>query len=332
MQPKLSIVIKTFNEAAKIGRTLDSVVRAIDALPFEVEIILADSCSTDDTVAIARRYPVRIVQFQHPEERGCGAGVQLGYQFARGELIYFLDGDMELQPDYLPKAIAALEQDSQLAGVAGLLEDTRVRNLVDQVRQRNKLSTREGHVPFLNGGGLYRRSAIEQAGGYAADRNLKAYEEADLGLRLTAAGYHLARLPDLAALHTGHDMDAVELMRRHWKSRRAMAAGVFLRGAIGQRHLPGVIQEFKLSLITLLIWLGGLLTAILTQDLRWMLAPALVFACAFILLTLLKKSVRHAVFSVSAWHYTLAAILVGLTYPRRPPNQRIESREAVEGI
>ena len=45
----------------------------------------------------------------------------------------------------------------------------------------------------MNGGGLYRRSAIEQTG-YLSDRNLHGYEEFDLGIRLRDAGWQLHRL------------------------------------------------------------------------------------------------------------------------------------------
>ena len=65
------------------------------------EVILADSYSTDRTVKIASRYPVRIVQLRHPEERCCGVGPQLGYQYAQGEFIYLMDGDMTLLEGFL---------------------------------------------------------------------------------------------------------------------------------------------------------------------------------------------------------------------------------------
>lgn len=323
----LSIVIKSYNEAAKIARTLDSVFQAIRALPFAVEVILADSCSTDATVEIARQYPIRIVQFRHAEERGCGAGVQLGYQFAKGELIYFLDGDMELMPDYLPKAIAALEQDARLAGVAGVLEDTRVRNLVDQIRQKNGLSAKAGLVSFLNGGGLYKRRAIGLAGGYAADQNLKAFEEADLGLRLTAAGFKLLRLPIVAVRHTGHDADAFDLMKRHWKSRRAMAAGVFLRGALFRQHFWHAAYEQKYPLVTLFIWITAAAMSLTNAGFSLMLFPILFFVLIALVLSFKKRSFRHAGFSIIDWHYIAIAILVGMSYSRRDPTVVIDAVE-----
>ena len=72
-----SIIIKALNEEKGIAATLQSALRTLKAVGGEV--ILADSCSSDRTVEIARGFPVRIVQLTHPQERCCGVGPQLGY-------------------------------------------------------------------------------------------------------------------------------------------------------------------------------------------------------------------------------------------------------------
>ena len=56
----VSIVIKALNEQAHIEACLSSALRSLQGIGGEV--VLADSCSSDATVALARRYPVRIVQ------------------------------------------------------------------------------------------------------------------------------------------------------------------------------------------------------------------------------------------------------------------------------
>jgi len=57
---KLTIGIKAFNEEQHIAASLASAVEAARAL--DGEVVLADSCSTDRTVEIAKTFPVRIVQ------------------------------------------------------------------------------------------------------------------------------------------------------------------------------------------------------------------------------------------------------------------------------
>ena len=95
-----------------------------------------------------------------------------------------------------------------------------MRNWFDRHRLKNKPYAGPDEVEWLSGGGLYRRAAIEDSGGYAGNRNLKAYEEAELGLRLRSQGWRLLRIPALAILHTGHADSTCSLIARHWRSGR----------------------------------------------------------------------------------------------------------------
>ncbi|HEY0885382.1 MAG TPA: glycosyltransferase, partial [Ramlibacter sp.] len=68
----VSIIIKAFNEEKNICAAIESSLAA--AAEVGGEVILADSNSTDRTVELASRYPIRIVQLVHSHERCCGAG------------------------------------------------------------------------------------------------------------------------------------------------------------------------------------------------------------------------------------------------------------------
>lgn len=310
----LSIVIKARNEAAKIAAALRSAQLAAQRLaPMPVEIVLADSCSNDATLAVAADFPVRIVQFLAAAEIGCGAGVELGYQASRGDFVYLMDGDMELDADFLPAALAALQADPGLAGVGGRVVDTAVRNAFDRIRVNNRAVTQAGAAPWLGGGGLFRRTAIDQAGGYAGHPDLLAYEEAELGMRLRAAGWRLQRLDRVAVRHDGHAVGGIELLRRHWRSGRAMAAGVLLRSAWRKPWWRDALHPSRHALLVLGWWL---LAAVLLAG--W---PALLPAWAAASLAgvalhaLRKRDARHALFSVLSWHVQLAALFASLARP-----------------
>src|ERR671912_195102 len=100
---KISVIIKALNEEKNIARTIESCIDALKG--FESEIVLADGISQDGTVEIASRYPVKIVQLQRPEDRGCGIAPQLGYQYCSGDFVYLIDGDMVLHANFLRHAI-----------------------------------------------------------------------------------------------------------------------------------------------------------------------------------------------------------------------------------
>ena len=183
---KVSIVIKAFNEEEDIEASIRSALAAIERVGGEV--ILADSVSTDNTVSIARQFPVNIVQLKNIEDRRCGVGPQLGYQSARGQYVYILDGDMEMDPDFLLVAIEAMENNPGLGGVGGLIEELSTASYQFRGHKRRKSKEILGEVKWLEGGGLYRRQALEQVH-YFSNRNLHAYEEQDLDLRLNHADW-----------------------------------------------------------------------------------------------------------------------------------------------
>src|SRR5262249_3414297 len=155
------------------------------------EVILADSASTDRTIEIARRYPIKIVQMTRVQDRSCGAGAQLGYQHSKGRYVWLVDGDMALKPAFLAAAVQFLDNHPDVAGGGGMLTEQETANLECVKRSANEYSVRRpGLVTRLDGGGVYRRAAIESVG-YLADRNMHGSEELELGARLIARGWRL---------------------------------------------------------------------------------------------------------------------------------------------
>lgn len=325
-QPVLSVLIKALNEEARIAACLEAVLAATQGI--ETEIVLADSISTDRTVAIASQYPVRIVQFQRIEDRGCGAAVQLAYQHARGAYLYVLDADMILQPEFIEVGMARLHADPKLAGVGGLIVDKRVNTLADKRRvEAARKQESDVFVAELGGGGLYRRSAIEEVG-YLSNRWLAAFEEADLGARLTAAGWTLLRLKQAAVEHEGHQESNLKMIRRLWRNGRAKATGVFLRSALGKPWWPQAARKQKHVLLVPLLHIAPLLASAMAPSLGLaLLTWLLVWLLQCGLLALKKRSVRAAAWSFFFWHYFAVAAAIGFTSPQRDPLDIIDSIE-----
>jgi rSAM/selenodomain-associated transferase 2 len=84
----ISIIIPTYNEADQIGQTI-SKTRA-SAGDAEIEFIVADGGSTDDTVSIARKRGATTIVC---DRKGRGAQMNQGAGIAQGEILYFLHAD-----------------------------------------------------------------------------------------------------------------------------------------------------------------------------------------------------------------------------------------------
>ena len=96
MNPIISIIITCFNSSEYLGRCMESVLRS--ASSFNVEIILIDDGSTDDTFAIMQDYQrrdARIAIFHKPNGGYC-SGINYGLERSRGEYVMMLGSDDEL--------------------------------------------------------------------------------------------------------------------------------------------------------------------------------------------------------------------------------------------
>jgi hypothetical protein len=280
-------------------------------------------------VELASKYPVRVVQFANPGERCCGAAPQLGWQHARGEYVYILDGDMRMAEGFLEEAVAFLAQHPEVGGVSGRLIELNTESLEYRERAlRNHSHLQPGEVDRLDGGGLYRRLAIEETG-YFCDRNLHSYEEFDVGVRLRSLGWKLWRLPIASCTHFGHDAPPYQLLVRRWRSKYVCGLGELVRGAIGQPHFKLVVRgvrELKLYSAVLLWWLALASTAL--WPLPWMGRLAAFLALAafpFAAMALRKRSFSRAAYSVVSWCFNAAGMVKGLLAPRRPAQARIAS-------
>jgi glycosyltransferase involved in cell wall biosynthesis len=324
----VTVVIKALNEEKNICAAIETSLAAVNRVGGG-EVVLADSCSGDRTVELASQYPVRVVQLADANERCCGIGPQLGFQHALGDFIYLLDGDMRMEPGFLEQALTFLAQHPEVGGVGGRLIELNTESLEYRERgARNHGHLQPGEVDRLDGGGLYRRIAIEEAG-YLSDRNLHAYEEFDLGARLRARGWKLWRLAEPSCSHFGHDIPPYSLLMRRWRSRYVCGIGELLRGAIGERHFKLVwrdVKELKLYLAVAVWWV------VLASTLLWPLslverlaAFSLVALAPFALMAWRKRSVARAVYSVVSWCFNAAGLLRGFARRRVRPASAIAS-------
>jgi len=192
-RPAVSVIVITRNEEAQIASTLESVIR--QTAKVEAEIIVVDSASTDQTVSIAGRYPVTIVQLPPGDHLSPSAGRYAGTRASSGELLLFVDGDMVLCDSWVEAMRDALA-DPAVGGVAGVLYWIRPG---EPLHTDHPYRSPVGEHPFLGGAAAYRREALEAAGSFHPF--LHGEEERELGYRLRQKGYTLRRLNAPMAYH-----------------------------------------------------------------------------------------------------------------------------------
>lgn len=321
---KVTVGIKALNEEPNIARCLESALTAL--APFEGEVILADSGSTDGTIAIASRYPVRVVQLTRREDACCGAGAQLAFQGATGDYFYLLDGDMALDPEILRLGVAHLEAHPDVAGVGGHVIEQNLDSAEFQVRA-DKAETAERFVDRLDCGGLYRMEAL-RAAGYLADRNLHSFEEFDLGARLLARGWKLARIDHPGVYHYGHQTGGYRLLWRRLRSGYAGGLGEIFRGAIGQPHLRVILKRLRALQMgfTVIGWWLALVACLALG--RFALAGAL-FLLPVVFLVVRRRSLPLGLYSFATCNVLAIGLVTGFFRRRVPATEPLAAREIV---
>ena len=116
--PKYSIVIPAYNEAARIGKTLGAVLDCIHQRNWSAEVIVVNDGSTDSTAEIVRRFarldPV-VVLLENPGNRGKGYSVRHGILEGRGEILMFTDADLSSPIEEAELLFAAIDEGADIA-------------------------------------------------------------------------------------------------------------------------------------------------------------------------------------------------------------------------
>ncbi len=189
--PFFSVIIPTFNRAALLARTLESVRRQTFT---DYEVIVVDDGSTDDTLELLRGFPEVKVLTQ--KNRGPGAARNLGVRQCSGCYLAFLDSDDVWFPWSLETYAAILRAPSAPAFLAG--QPFRFQDEAELPMSMTGTVERENFPDYLASGDewrwwgvssfVIRADAFRAAGGFS-EENING-EDADLALKLgEAAGF-----------------------------------------------------------------------------------------------------------------------------------------------
>lgn len=109
--PLVSIVIPAYNEEKYISKCIETI---LDQSYKNIEIIIVDDGSTDNTKNIIKKYPVKLLEQNH---KGPGAARNLGAKQSSGKILVFVDSDMEFDKNYIYELIQPIINGNAIGSV-----------------------------------------------------------------------------------------------------------------------------------------------------------------------------------------------------------------------
>jgi cellulose synthase/poly-beta-1,6-N-acetylglucosamine synthase-like glycosyltransferase len=276
--PTVTVQLPLYNEATVVERLLDAVAR-IDYPRDRLQIQVLDDSSDETRLLAARRVSelqstgLDIEYVRRPGREGYKAGaLNYGLHSATGELIAMFDADFVPQPDFL-KAVVGHFTDPQVAMVqTRWTHMNRSQSLFTEIQAllldghhlvENQARFGSGKLFNFSGtGGIWRRQAIESAGGWQHDT---LTEDMDLSYRAQLQGWRFIYRPDVVTpSELPEDMSAFRAQQFRWGKGTVQCArkllGRVMRGDLtrSQRieawfHLTPHLAYPAMLLLTILV-------------------------------------------------------------------------------
>lgn len=198
---RLGLIILTKNS----GRTLDKCLSEVTKLKdeFEIEVVIVDGGSTDNTLNIIEKYrgliPIKVL---YDEGKGLGYARDIGWRASSAEYVVMLDSDILINRNFAKKAIELLQKDEKLGAISAKLKPVSLdKGWMGRFQEKN-LSIHLHHldpqypaevVALHTACTIFKRKVLEEVDGFDRYFDL-AKEDSDISYKIRKAGYKLSYL------------------------------------------------------------------------------------------------------------------------------------------
>jgi GT2 family glycosyltransferase len=222
----ISVVITVHNGGLALRSCLASLARNREQFG---EFLVVDDGSTDGAVEYAAEFGARVLRLR--SRRGPANGRNVGALAATGDIILFLDADVCVHDDTIPKIRQRLREDPELGAVFGSYDSepdapgfvSQFRNLLHcfvHQTSNHRAST------FWAGCGAIRREIFLENQGFDVSYSVPCIEDIELGTRLVNKGVNIALDPAIQVKHL-----------KRWTLRSMMATDIRQRGIPWTQHI-----------------------------------------------------------------------------------------------
>lgn len=222
---RVSVVIRAYNEGAHIGRLLKGLDQ--QTVPPD-EVILVDSGSTDDTVAIAKAACCKVVHISK-SEFSFGRSLNRGCAAATGDVLLFNSAHVyPVYDTYIEQIVGAFDREGVAIAYGRQVGDERTKFSESRVMLQwfpNQNIWDQGHPFSNNANAAVLRTAWQQS---PYDESLTGLEDLDFARKALAKGHKIAYVADAPVVHV-HE-ETWNTIRNRYR-REAMAYARIVEGS-----------------------------------------------------------------------------------------------------
>ena len=200
---KVSVIIPAYNQGQYLAAAVQT---ALDQTCPDVEVIIVDDGSTDDTAVIAQSFSDPRVCYVYQENRGLSGARNTGIRHASGDYLTFLDSDDLFLLDKVAILLGEMQKRPSLGFIAG--QSIPIDENGGPIGKQFDKGLPDSLPDLLLGNPLHvgsvllRREWQEQVGFF--DETLRSYEDWDMWLRLAVAGCEMGWVDQPVSLYRFH--------------------------------------------------------------------------------------------------------------------------------
>ena len=215
----ISVVILSYNRCSEVLITINKLKELQANLPFNLEIIVVDNASVDDTSKAVKQNHPDIILVTKEKNNGI-AGWNEGFKVATGKYLLVLDDDSCIESG-LPEAITFLENNTATGILALNIVDQQLKGDPD-LDMEEAWKDKENIVGFIGCGAIIRKELYDKIGGYSEWIYLYTHEF-DYSIRCLDAGYRVQFFEQGVVVHRTSVINRSKKRMRIFAARNEMA-------------------------------------------------------------------------------------------------------------
>ncbi len=216
--PTISVIIPVYNGGEAFRRCLVSLAQAS---PQPLEVIVVADGDTDGSWQLAQDFGAKVIRV--PTSGGPAKARNIGAKAASGDILFFVDADVEVHDNTIGKVATTFHQETELAALIGSYDDQPgAPNFLSQYKNLFHHYTHqtgsEDASTFWGACGAIRRDIFLAIGGFDESYRLPCVEDIELGNRLKSKGYQIGLRKTIQVKHL-----------KCWRTYSLLRADIFYR-------------------------------------------------------------------------------------------------------